>query len=97
MIIHSAVIELLYSYERRGRRPEMRRGVGQNNFNIRISQHTNPPKNDEMRHNFYAICKLSDYVLNAEETVHYEYALPKQNGEQAYYLQILEFFGNLIV
>jgi hypothetical protein len=36
MIIHSAVTELLYSYEKTGRRSDILRGDGQNSFNIRI-------------------------------------------------------------
>jgi len=38
MVIHSTVIELLYTYEKTGRRPQMRRGDGLNNFNICISR-----------------------------------------------------------
>ena len=36
-------------------------------------------------------------LLNAEGTVHYEYVPPKQKGEQAYHLQVLESFSNSVV
>jgi len=56
---------------------------------------TNPPTSDEMRHNFYAICKLSDYLVPKELfTMNMSFQNKKTNKHT---VQILDFFGNLIV